>query len=99
MATITDFDLWVDAADADGFEEVYALYQAVSDRDDVGLFKCEEKNGRFFVTANHVEDTLLLASDEAYDYFLVYIEKRFDIGSVGDMESWYGYQRAMAKDD
>ncbi|HAS8529119.1 hypothetical protein ABMY37_21360 [Vibrio vulnificus] len=99
MATITEFDAWLDMADLEGHEEVYALHQAVSGREDVGMFQCQENNGKFFVTANHVDDTLMLASEDAYRYFLTVIEKRFGISEFGDIEGWYGYSRAMAKDD
>lgn len=37
MATITDFNAWLDMVDAEGHEEVYSLYCAVSENDDMGI--------------------------------------------------------------
>ncbi len=44
MATITDFDAWLDMADAEGHEEVYSLYRAVSDIDEMGMYECSSCN-------------------------------------------------------
>jgi hypothetical protein len=99
MATITEFDAWFDMADLDDHEEVYSLYRAVSGRDEMGMYKCDVNNGKYFVTADHVDDTLMLASDKALNAFLSEIESRFGISDFGDIEGWYGYKRAMAKSD
>ncbi|MBX3640261.1 MAG: hypothetical protein KF888_07080 [Nitrosomonas sp.] len=97
MATITDFEAWLDQADPDDHEEVYALYRAVSDVDELGMYKCTINNGKYFVKGDHTEDTLMLASEKAHSAFLQAINSRFEI--EGDIEGWYGYKRAMAKDD
>ncbi|ANS84064.1 hypothetical protein VSVS12_00240 [Vibrio scophthalmi] len=99
MATITDFDAWLDMADAEGHEEVYSLYRAVLDIGDMGMYKCTENNGKFFLKASHVDDTLMLASEKAQKAFLNEISSRFGIsGFDGDVEGWYSYCRAMSKD-
>ena len=97
MATITDFDSWLDQADPDGHEEVYALYRAVADVDEFGMYKCTMNNEKYFVKGDHTDDTLMLASEKAHSAFLNVINSRFEI--EGDIEGWYGYKRAMAKDD
>ncbi|NIA11948.1 MAG: hypothetical protein GWP10_20055 [Nitrospiraceae bacterium] len=97
MATITKFDVWLDEADPDDHEEVYALYRAVSDVDQFGMYKCSVNNGKYFVKGDHTEDTLMLASEKAREAFFKAMKTRF--GIEGDIESWYGYKRAMAKDD
>ncbi|MDY4388687.1 hypothetical protein [Pectobacterium aroidearum] len=97
MATITDFDSWLDQADPDDYEEIYALYRTVADADEFGLYKCSVNNGKYFVKADHAEDTLMLASEKARSAFLQAVDSRYDI--EGDIEGWYGYQRAMDKDD
>lgn len=99
MTTITDFDSWLDMADPDDHEEVYSLFQAVTEKNRVGMYHCSENNGKFFVKADHVDDTLMLASDKAFYAFLSTIEDRFGISEFGDIESWYGYNHAMSKDD
>lgn len=100
MDTITDFSAWLDQADLDDHEEVYALYKAVEDVDDVGLYKCTaSKDGtKWFVEASHTEDKLMLASVEARAAFLKKIENEYTNGEL-DIESWYYYQSQMNKDD
>lgn len=39
----------------------------------------------------------MLASEKAYSAFLKAMNSRFDID--GNLEGWYGFKRAMAKDD
>ncbi|EGQ7810926.1 hypothetical protein I6Y99_004995 [Vibrio parahaemolyticus] len=100
MATITDFDAWLDMADAEGHEEVYSLYRAVSDIDEMGMYECSENNGKYFLKASHVDDTLMLASEKARQAFLGEISSRFGISDFGgDIEGWYSYCHAMSKDD
>lgn len=97
MATITDFDVWLAQADPDTIEEIYSLYCAVTDKESSGVFNCSENNDRLFLKANHTEDTLMLASEKAVDSFLATMRKKFNIDM--DIEAWYGFHRAMEKDD
>ena len=99
MTTITEFDAWLDAADVEGHEEVYALYYAVSNREEMGMYKCDVSNGKYLVSADNTDDTLMLVSDEALNAFLSKIESSFGIDDFGDIEGWYAYNRAMARDD
>ena len=100
MTTITDFNAWLDQAEADDHEEAYALYQAVRDTTDMGPYKCvSAPNGKWIVSASHAEDNLLLASDAAKSTFLSMISDRYIHDADMDMESWYHYKRNMAKDD
>ena len=50
-----------------------------------------------FVKGDHTTNTLILASEKAYYAFLKEINARFEL--EGDIEGWYGFKRAMAKDD
>ncbi len=95
---ITDFNSWLDEASPDDFEEIYCIYRAVADNDSFGCYKCEENNGKFFLKADHVSETLMLASEKAKNAFLEQIRKQYCDGT-DDIEMWYGYSRAMAKDD
>ncbi|MDS4031853.1 MAG: hypothetical protein RKO66_17535 [Candidatus Contendobacter sp.] len=100
MGTITDFDSWLDQADPDDFEEVYALYKAVETGEEYGIYSCKVSPDRtkWFVKAGHTEDTLMLASEKAKGHFLSTIHRRYGDAEL-DMESWYHYKRNMAKDD
>ena len=97
MATITDFEEWINEADPDSNEEIYALYRAVSDINQNGMYECSMNNGKYFVKGDHTENTLMLASEKAYSAFLQYMNVYFNF--EGDIEGWYGFNRAMAKDD
>lgn len=100
MATITDFEGWLDEADPDGFEEVYSLYMAIENGEEFGPYECKPSsdNSKWFIKASHTDDTLMLASEKARKAFLSLIHSRFCDPKL-DMESWYHYKRNMAKDD
>lgn len=98
MATITDFEGWLDQAGPETTEETYALYQCVAEEEDYGIYRCQKgKDGKLFVKCATGEDTLMLASDKAKQSFLSLVTKKYcnDV----DIESWYGFRRAMEKDD
>ncbi|MCW1915234.1 hypothetical protein OJ996_16730 [Luteolibacter sp. GHJ8] len=101
MNTITDFEGWLDQVDlgGEGYEDVYSLYRSVTDGGRWGRFECKHtpNDTKWFVTADSVDDHLMLASEKARDYFLAYITKEH-CGDM-EMESWYYYHHAMSKDD
>ncbi len=97
MATITDFEAWLNEADPDSHEEIYALYRAVSDIDQNAMYECSINNGKYFIKGDHTENTLILASEKAYYAFLQTMNVRF--GFEGNIEGWDGSNRAMAKED
>lgn len=95
----TDFDSWLDLAQPNNPEEVSALYEAVDTVSDYGLFKCSVNNEKYFVTASHVDETLMLASMKARIAFLKFITDKYVTDGFGDVHSWSMFHRAMAKDD
>lgn len=100
MATITDFEAFLDQAEPDDHEEVYALYKAVEDCCDMTFYECERApNGQWIVSSPVASDKLRLASQDAKDAFLRLVHERYVNDEGQDIEGWYGYQRAMAKDD
>jgi|688.fasta_scaffold312258_1 uncharacterized protein YutE (UPF0331/DUF86 family) len=88
---------WLDGLDLDGYEEIYSLYRTVADKEDFGIFKLQEKGNKIILSVPHVDDTLELDNDEERQQFADLIEAEY----MDDMdaESWYGFQRAMEKDD
>jgi hypothetical protein len=100
MATITNFNDWLEQADPSGYEEVYALYRALEDCDASGIYSCikSEKGDKWFFKGENTEDTLMLASPKAKDMFMKLIESKYGDGEL-DMESLYHLERNMAKDD
>ncbi|MDD5486633.1 MAG: hypothetical protein PHW65_03675 [Dehalococcoidales bacterium] len=99
MDTITDFNIWLEQADPEDFEDVYCLYHAVKDKENYGLYECKKsKDGKLFIKADHTEETLMLASQKAIDAFLNLIERRY-VDPGMEIEGWYEFHRAMAKND
>jgi DNA-binding Lrp family transcriptional regulator len=88
---------WLDGLDLDGYEEIYSLYRAVADKEDFGIFKYEETDNKIILSAPHIDDKLELDNDEERKQFEDLIEAEY----MDDMdaESWYGFKRAMDKDD
>lgn len=102
MATTTDFKLWTNFIDLENYEEIYCIYRSVSDIDEWGAFKCVKKettkNNMYFLKCDYCDDTLVLASDKAKEGFLQYIQINYMKNNT-DVEGWYGYENAMAKND
>jgi len=100
METIQDFSAWLDPLELTGHEDVHSLYMAVVNVEGWGPFEAKPtKNGKGIVVyADYIQENLLLSSDKAINAFKKEIEKRY-VDSDMDIEAWYQYRRAMAKDD
>ncbi len=88
---------WLDLVDLENYEEIYCLYRIAYEKGDMGLFKIEEKNGKYILSASHVAEKLEFKNDEELHEFAKFIEDEY----MDDMdpEGWYGFHRAMEKDD
>jgi len=89
--------MWLDAVELENYEEIYCLYRIAFDKGDMGLFKVEEENGKFILSASHVDEKLEFENEKELHDFANFIEEEYmeDMGAEG----WYGYHRAMEKDD
>ena len=99
--TTTDFQEWLAVADPEGYEEVYSLYRSVKDTTSFGLYDVTKAKGDdegWIVSAKHVDEKLLLASNKAKEAFLNHIEKTYCDGEL-EMEGWYAYKHGMSKND
>ncbi len=52
---------------------------------------------KWFITADSIDDRLMLASEKARQYFLGHITREH-CGDM-EMEGWYYYHHAMVKND
>lgn len=102
MASTTEFKDWITYGVYTGdFDSIYDLYNAVLNCEEWGSCACTEKqtsNGKqYIVKCDYVDETLVLASPKAKDYFLKYVEETYasDLGIEGE----YELRRAMRKDD
>jgi hypothetical protein len=96
MTDTSDFEVWLAENEPDGHEDIYSLYQAVECREDYGIWSVKVRGEKTFVTGP--EGTLQLLSEKARQAFLKEVEALKDDDEL-DMESWYGFHDAMAKDD
>lgn len=89
---------WIDRnLDADDYEDVYCLYQAVYNVDHYGMYSARMEGDNVIVQSDMGEDELILRGDAEQQKFLDYIDDTYgeDIG----IESLYSFNKAMEKDD
>lgn len=98
MATITDFDEWLEeAVDGDDYNDVYNLYQTISEEVNYGGFEISINNGRWFLKSGNCDDTLMISTENARDTLLNIIEDRYceDMG----IEGYYAFHHGMENDN
>jgi hypothetical protein len=97
MGTITDSEDWLDQAYPADHEEVYALYMAVLNDDQFGIFGCTPSpdNSSWFVKSGTVEHMLLLESPQEKEAFLALIHSRYGDPEL-DMHAWYHFMSSMS---
>ncbi|MGE0561596.1 MAG: hypothetical protein AB7O47_07255 [Flavobacteriales bacterium] len=88
---------WLSALDLEGYEEIYCLYRAIAETDEYGLFKVYESNGKTFVKSDVMDEELELKDQDQIKEILEIIEDEYMDGM--DPEGFYGFHRAMEKDD
>ncbi|MFM5185874.1 hypothetical protein ACEUAF_19440 [Aeromonas veronii] len=98
-AATTDFDAFLDNLDGD-HGDIYALFNAVSDVTDTGLFNCVEGNrpNTWLVRADFIDEPLFLASIQARQAFLNAIRDRFVDDDEMTVEDWHFMNRALEND-
>ena len=95
MATITDFESWLDQIRPKSSVDVYSLYRAIIDQENLGRFHCLKNDAQLFLRTDKANDVLMLASDKAVKEFLSTLRERFNI--EGDIRGWYITRRAMER--
>lgn len=100
MACLTDFKGWISEVDLESYDEIDSLYQTVASLSDCGYFQIAVANGKnngWIVSCNHALDNLHIASEEARQYFLKYLTDTYCEGM--DEATWYGFNKAMEKEN
>ncbi len=95
MATITDFESWLNRIRPKSSVDVYSLYRTIIDHENLGRFHCLKSNAQLFLRTDKAGDVLMLTSDEAVEEFLSTLRERFNI--EGDVRGWYITRRAMER--
>jgi DNA-binding Lrp family transcriptional regulator len=87
---------WLEALDLDHYEDIYSLYSAVREKENIGAFTYDE-NEIIEIGCSYIDESLELSNDIERKQFLDLIEQEY----MDDMdpEGWYGFKRAMEKDD
>jgi Holliday junction resolvase len=87
---------WLESMDLDEYEDIYELYQTVRYKNDYGSFTFSETD-KIIIGCTYIEGKLILEGEDEYQQFLNLIEQEY----MDDMdaESWYGFKKAMDKDD
>ncbi|MCK1794288.1 hypothetical protein [Pseudomonas violetae] len=101
MATLTDFDEWLDGAvPSDMVEDVYALYEAVDGETEFAQYKAvRAANGQLLVSYGEGSDWLRLATNDAKEGFLRRIGGRYVAEGGMSVGAWYIMHQSMASDD
>jgi hypothetical protein len=98
MATITDFEAWLaNVLFDDDYNDVCCLYRSVDEGDSYGLFSTSKNGEKLFVKCDICDDTLMLASSKAKDFFLSILDKKYLKGM--NVDAYESYHREMEKND
>jgi hypothetical protein len=99
MNIVTDFEDWSEQIDLEDYEDVYALYLAISSLIDCGGFSItEEDDDSFTLSAIETDDDLVIPTEGDRQELLRYLNKRYG-GDLEDIESTYQFRRSMNKND
>lgn len=98
METITDFQIWIDNLDSHDIEDIFNLYECISQKSEMGNFRYSEKGGRVFITCTCNKLKLMLASDSAIQAFLSKLDIDFS-GEFGWVGGQWEFDRNMRKDN
>ena len=92
------FKDWIENnVDADDYEDVYCLYQAVYNVDNYGMYSAHSEGDNIIVSSDMGEEKMVLRGPAEQQEFLDYLDDTYgeDIG----VESLYSFNKAMEKDD
>jgi hypothetical protein len=93
MSTRTSFDDWLSENDVEEPEEIYALYEAVTNREGDISFEVTTVGEKTFIKGH--ASNLLLATEKARKAFARRVDQLKGDDTL-DMESWIGLQRNLA---
>jgi len=103
MAKTTDFKTWLTDVNLENHENVYQLYDSVSNFEGSGIFYTSKQitndGQEYLIKADGNEDTLLLESDEKKFEFLDYLAKEYTDAEDNDIEKWYKLKQEIGRVD
>lgn len=94
---------WLSNVDLDNLENVYNLYNSVSNFEGSGIFYTSKEvtnsGNQYLVKADGNADALLLESDEDKFAFLEYLANNYTDSEEGDVEKWYKLKMELGRID
>ncbi|MBE9464006.1 hypothetical protein ACFP1I_07585 [Dyadobacter subterraneus] len=103
MAKVTDYKNWLSGVDLENHENVYQLYNSVSNFEGSGIFYTSKEitntGNIYHVKAEGSEDTLLLENDENRFEFLDFLSSEYTDAEDKDIEKWYKLKEEIGRVD
>ncbi len=93
----SDIYKWIEQLDLEGYEEIYSLYRSIEETDEYGMFKTYKKGEKTFVKSDSLDEELELNNEKQKLEILKFIEDEYMNGM--NSEGFYGFNKAMEKDD
>ncbi len=87
---------WLESLNLDYYEDIYSLYNTVSYKESYGAFSFDQKE-TIKISCDYSDDKLELNNEIERLQFLELIEQEYM--DEMDPEGWYGFKRAMEKND
>ena len=103
MGKVTDYQDWLSRVNLEEHEDVYNLYNSVSNYEGSGTFYTSKEvtntGNEYLVKAEGNEDTLHLESDEEKFHFLKFLADNYTDAEEGDVEKWYKLKEELGRVD
>ncbi|TLV03970.1 hypothetical protein [Dyadobacter luticola] len=103
MANITEFQEWLDMVSVKTDEEVYNLYDSVTNFEQSGAFYTHKEvtndGYQYFISAEGVLDKLFLDSDQTKFDFIEYLAQNYTDAEEGDVQKWYNLKKEVGRVD
>ena len=103
MGKSTDYESWLSDVGIQGDEDVYNLYNSISNFERSGRFYTSKEvtndGYEYLVHAEGNEDNLFLDSDEAKFEFLSHLKTNFTDANEENIEKWYELKKELGRVD
>ncbi|MCE7064091.1 hypothetical protein [Dyadobacter sp. CY326] len=103
MGKTTNYETWLSAVTLDAEEDVYDLYNSVSNFEGSGKFYTSKEvtndGYQYLVKAEGNADDLFLESDEAKFAFLKHLASNHTDAEDGDIQKWYKMKTELGRTD
>jgi hypothetical protein len=103
MEKVTDYEQWLAGVNLSGHEDVYNLYDSITNFEGSGRFYTNKEvtndGYQYFVKVEGLPEPLFLESDEAKFAFLDYLARNYTDAEEGDVTKWYNLKKEIGRVD